>query len=142
MTLHFIGFVIQSTKISKESLDLLTEPLSTLSGLRRNPLFSHKIALDSCVGAILGAIGPGELFEKLGVKITGDPAQDGEIEFKWIFPILETKLDRNVSVGVFFRTLASMADGMHKKAQQPRVTRLFRQCPWSKVFNLFLTKTF
>lgn len=103
--------------LSEKSVDMLTRPLDTLCPLRLNPLFSHKIALDSCVGSILSIIGPGPFLTKLPIKITGDPSQDGQvIELNWIIPIFETKMNRNISTGVFFRRLANMADAMFTEA--------------------------
>ena len=96
--------------------ETLTAPLEQLAALRRNPLFSHKIALDSCVGAILSVVGPEAFFARLDIKISGNPQVDGDIPLQWIFPILESKMDRNVSVGIFFRQLANMADKMYTEA--------------------------
>ena len=98
--------------------ETLTGPLDQLAALRRNPLFSHKIALDSCVGSILSVVGPEALFARLDVKIMGNPQIDGDIPLQWIFPILESKMDKNVSVGIFFRQLANMADKMYTEASK------------------------
>jgi hypothetical protein len=70
----------------------------------------------SCVGSILSTVGPEHFFNRLDLKITGVPAEDSDIPLKWLLPIVETKLSRNVSISVFFRKFASMADNMIKNA--------------------------
>jgi len=89
--------------MSENVVGILARPLESLTPIRRNPHFSHKIALDSCVGAVLAVIGPKIFLNKLPLQISGVPSRDGDIELKWILPIIETKMDRNVELGVFFR---------------------------------------
>ena len=72
--------------------DFLAEPLITLAHLRLNPLFDHKIALDTCAGAILSCVGPEAFLKVITLEISGNPEADGELPYKWIIPVLESKL--------------------------------------------------
>ena len=77
---------------NKAVLDFLASPLKLLAQLRLNPLFSHKIALDNCAGSILSCVGPAAFLNVLPIDISGNPETDGDLPYKWIIPILESKL--------------------------------------------------
>ena len=102
---------------------------------RQNPLFDHKISLDTAVGSILSVVGPRYLLQKLPLEITGDPAHDGDIPARcgWILPILEQKLNKRVELNIFFTVFAQLADRLVKasanldKYQAPVYQTLYRE---------------
>ena len=121
--------------LSTAAIEFLVKPLDGLNKLRQNPLFNHKIALDSCVGSILALVGPKHFLNALPISISGDPADDGDIPARcgWLIPVFEAKLERRVEVAVFFNYFAKMADTMIKatenldKYQAPIYLTLYRE---------------
>lgn len=90
----FYSSLPNNLDLTPGAIEFLLEPLDGLKQLRANPLFTHRIALDTCVGEILSVLGPRHFLSKLPMEISGNPEEDGDIPLRcgWLLPIMESKL--------------------------------------------------
>ena len=92
----FYSSLPHELELTESAVAFLLEPLEGLKQLRSNPLFNHRIALDTAVGEILGVVGPRAFLGKMPLSIEGEPDADGDIPLRcgWLLPIMETKMSQ------------------------------------------------